>query len=114
MKIKENNYTQKFIISYLIYDGGTIKPKTVCFKVKTENLDLIQGMTLKDWFTAMLSNKCVQPSKFSEYITMNEINSSFTDVLYVEKLEVDYLCDLFFKILSNHIKVISIEYVEYN
>ena len=115
MKIKKDLYIQKFIISYLMYDGDTIKPKTIQFKVKTENLDLIQGLTLKEWFISMLSDKCLQPSRFSEYTTMDEINSKFPKgVIYVERLETNYICDLFFKILSNHIKIKEISYYEFN
>lgn len=115
MKIKKDLYIQKFIISYLMYDGDTIKPKTIKFKVKTESLDSIQGLTLKEWFTSMLSDKCLLPSHFSEYTTMDEINSKFPKgILYVERLETSYICDLLFKILSNHIKIKEISYHEYN
>lgn len=108
MKIKNETYNFKIKIPYLQFNGDKIVSKLVQFNVQTNEQSLIQGLTLERWFNSILKNKLVLETAFDDF----QYEKLFIDCLYVERLDLDYITDLFFKILTQHLTIQSISYNE--
>lgn len=110
MKIQENSYTQKIIVSFLTFEDAKVKPKTINFKIETKNLGSIQGLSVKQWFESILQDVLVLETKYLDKENDESFKSLFKNLMFVEKLDIDYICDRFFKGLSNYLEITSLSY----
>lgn len=108
MKIYENNYEYQITVPYIQYDDGKVTPKLVKFTLITGDNSNIQGLTLYQWFDSILKNKLVMQSTSYEF-PFAELTEG---CLYVERLDLNYITDLFNTILSEHLTLKSITYDE--
>lgn len=118
MKIENGKHIYKEIIRYQYFDGAAIHPVAVEITMTTTGLVYVNNtFSFHEWIDNIFTGKLLMSSEYNvESAEINRVREFFSDFLFVERTDIDYIVAMINTILStliesSGVKIESLSYV---
>lgn len=118
MKIENGKYIYKEVIRYQYFDGAAIHPVVVEITMTTTGLVYVNNtFSFHEWIDNIFTGKLLMSSEYNvESAEINQVREFFSDFLFVERTDNDYIVGMINTILStliesSGVKIESLSYV---